>query len=137
MRNSLRAQTGISLHHARPRSPPRPGAIIGAEWEARALHYLEGRGLQLVARNIRCAFGEIDLIMRHGDCLVFIEVRYRRNERFGSAAESVNHTKQQRILLAAQEYLQHYPTALACRFDVIAITGTRRIEWLQDAFQGD
>lgn len=115
--------------------PTEPAPAIGAAKEELARRYLETRGLRLVARNFRCRRGEIDLIMRDGDCLAFVEVRYRRSERFGTPAESVDPAKQRRILETARHYLQRHPTSLACRFDVLAITGIGCIEWLQDAFQ--
>lgn len=108
---------------------------IGGRKEEQARRYLERHGLRLLERNYRCHRGEIDLIMRDGGCLAFIEVRFRKNARFGSAAESVTPNKQRRIILAAQSYLQHNPTRLDCRFDVLAITGESQLEWLKNAFQ--
>jgi len=107
---------------------------IGAGKEELARRYLEGSGLRLVERNYRCRLGEIDLIMRDGDCLAFIEVRYRKSAGYGSPAESVTPRKQQRIILAARHYLQRHPTRLDCRFDVLALTGNQRVEWLKNAF---
>lgn len=108
---------------------------VGAAKEELACQYLETQGLRLVARNVRYRNGEIDLIMQDKGCLVFVEVRYRRNCRFGTPQETVNWTKRQRLRSAARQYLQRYPTHLACRFDIIAITDTQPIEWLRDAFQ--
>jgi putative endonuclease len=113
---------------------PESGLTIGGRKEEFALRYLQRRGLRLVTRNYRCRQGEIDLVMRDGDCLAFVEVRYRKSQGFGSPAESVTRTKQQRIILAARHYLQHHPTALDCRFDVLALTGAEQIEWLKNAF---
>lgn len=110
---------------------------IGAGKEELARRHLERSGLRLVERNYRCRQGEIDLIMRDRDCLAFIEVRYRKSAGFGSPAESVTRNKQRRIVLAARHYLQRHPTPLDCRFDVLAITGAQRIEWLKNAFFGD
>ncbi|KOR29333.1 hypothetical protein TI03_02550 [Achromatium sp. WMS1] len=107
---------------------------IGANKENLACSYLQAHGLQLIARNVRYRSGELDLVMRDGDYLVFVEVRYRRNSQFGSPAETVVKKKQQRILKAASCYLQQHPSYLACRFDILAITGIGSIEWLQDAF---
>jgi putative endonuclease len=109
----------------------------GKEAEAQALAYLEQQGLKRVERNFSARRGEIDLIMGDGGTLVFIEVRYRKGSTFGSAIESVNRSKQQRLLLAAQYYLQSHPqyAASPCRFDVIGISGEQgRIEWIKDAF---
>jgi len=110
----------------------------GTAAEGLACRYLEARGLILVARNYRCRVGELDLIMRDGEQLVFVEVRSRRHSRFGTPAESVTRTKQQRLLRAAAHYLQHERLDLPCRFDVVAILqadGEPRVEWIRDAFQ--
>lgn len=107
----------------------------GAEAEQQAEAYLEQHGLRVVARNYRTPRGELDLVMRDGETLVFIEVRYRKNAGFGGAAESVHRAKQQRVIAAAQHYLQrHRLTQSACRFDV-ALLGRDKIEWIKDAFQ--
>jgi putative endonuclease len=113
------------------------GSAIGDRQEQRAEHYLTRQGLKLLARNYRCRHGEIDLIMRDGDALVFIEVRYRKNARFGSAAASVTTGKQRRIIRTAQHYLQHHPSGADCRFDVLAMTGSEHLEWLKNAFESD
>lgn len=108
----------------------------GRRFERIARRYLETRGLAYVAQNYRAARGEIDLIMRERDTLVFVEVRYRASARFGTAAETVGRDKQSRLRRAAEHYLQRYGTC-ACRFDVIAVTrdaGGDRIEWIRDAF---
>ena len=108
--------------------------------EDRALAWLTARGLRLVARNYRVARGprarggEIDLILSDRDgTLVFVEVRQRSSTRHGGAAASVGGIKQQRVLRAAQHYLQRLATPPPCRFDVLAIDG-EQIEWLQAAF---
>jgi putative endonuclease len=107
---------------------------IGIAKEELACNYLLARGLQLIARNVQYRCGEIDLIMQDTTSLIFIEVRYRRNNLFGTPQESIGWHKQQRLRAAANQYLQQHPTRLACRFDVIAITRNDTIEWLQDAF---
>ena len=110
----------------------------GTAAEDLALHYLEARGLTLVTRNFRCRTGELDLIMRDGEQLVFVEVRSRRDSRYGTPAESVTRTKQQRLLRAAALYLQRQRLDLPCRFDVVAIlqpAGEPQVEWIRDAFQ--
>jgi len=107
----------------------------GKEAEEQALHFLEAHGLTELARNYRCRQGEIDLVMAEGKAVVFVEVRLRRDARFGSAAESVNRGKQARVVTAAQHFLQQQP-ALArrpCRFDVVALDGAT-IEWIKNAF---
>lgn len=110
----------------------------GAAAENLALRYLEMRGLKLVERNFRCRVGELDLIMRDAGHLVFVEVRSRRSSQFGTPAESVTRTKQQKLLRAAAFYLQRCHLDLPCRFDVVAILQTAtepHIDWIRDAFQ--
>jgi len=72
--------------------------------------------------------------MRDGDTLVFVEVRYRASSRFGTPAETVDLRKQRRVATAAKHYLQAHPSVLPCRFDVVAIGGQDRIEWVKNAF---
>lgn len=112
---------------------------IGAEQELLARRYLERAGLKWVAGNVRFRGGEIDLIMRDGECWVFVEVRYRRDARFGGALASVTRQKQQKLLRAAALWLVarggSFDT-VNCRFDIIAITG-EQLEWLPDAFNAD
>jgi putative endonuclease len=107
---------------------------IGGDKERLAGAYLEGCGLRLVARNYRCRRGEIDLIMRDGSTLAFVEVRYRASTRFGTPAETVGPKKRQRLAAAAAHYLARHPTTLACRFDVLSITGANEIHWIRNAF---
>jgi putative endonuclease len=100
-------------------------SAAGARFEQRALDFLERAGLKLVERNWRTRFGEIDLVMRDANMLVFVEVRYRRNPRFGGGAASVGAAKRAKLTRAAQGFLQAHPrfAALPCRFDVIAFDG--------------
>jgi putative endonuclease len=97
--------------------------------------FLQKKGLKLVERNFRCAYGEIDLIMQDGKALVFIEVRLRSNANFGGAAMSINHSKQQKLRRSAALYLQTYGDS-ACRFDAILMSKVDidAVEWIQDAF---
>ena len=117
--------------------PGKPTArkCIGAAGEAQALAHLQQNGLRLVERNFRCKTGEIDLIMRDGDTLVFIEVRARADLRHGGAAASITPAKQRRLLRAAHCYLQHWRVLPACRFDVVAIDGGA-LCWLRNAIEG-
>ncbi len=110
---------------------------IGQQAEQQARAYLEKAGLQHIVSNYRCRYGEIDLIMRDQDTLIFIEVRYRKNDQFGGAAASVDFRKQQRIITTAQHYIQHqHQTASAYRFDVVAIS-SNSLDWIPDAFRLD
>ncbi len=114
----------------------------GEEAETLALAHLQRQGLRLVERNYRCRAGEIDLIMEHGEALVFVEVRMRAGSAFGGAAASVDGRKQRRILTTALHYLQHHPERARqpARFDVVAIEprgGETGIDWIPDAFQAN
>ena len=111
--------------------------LTGRNNEILACQFLKQHKLQLVESNYHCRYGEIDLIMRDSDSLVFVEVRYRARDHFGSAMESVNIHKQRRLIATAKHYLQQTQTPLAARFDVIAISGNGResnIDWLKNAF---
>ncbi|NNG14246.1 MAG: YraN family protein [Gammaproteobacteria bacterium] len=103
-----------------------------------ACEHLRQQGLKLLTRNYHCRRGEIDLVMRDKGSLVFVEVRYRRQARYGSASESVNWHKQQRLIAAAKHYLLHEArTRPAARFDVVAISGAGadlELEWIHNAF---
>ncbi len=107
---------------------------LGQQGEDIALKALRKAGLKLRQRNYRCKGGEIDLIMEEGDTLVFVEVRYRKNTQFGGAAASVTASKQRRLILAAQHYLQTQGIEPACRFDVVAIDGNQAPDWIRHAF---
>jgi putative endonuclease len=105
---------------------------IGRSGEDLALAYLQQQGLELVERNFLCKTGELDLVMREGERLVFIEVRERNNPAFGGAAASISPAKQRRILRAAKFYLLRFANMPPCRIDVVAIDGNR-INWLRNA----
>ncbi len=108
----------------------------GARQEQLARRHLEAQGLRLVAANVACRQGELDLVMRDGGTLVFVEVRYRASERFGGAVASVDRRKQARLLAAAGYYLSRHPTDLPCRFDVVAIAAGGEVRWIKHAFDG-
>jgi putative endonuclease len=96
-----------------------------------ALHYLQQAGLELVERSFLCKGGEIDLVMRDRRSLVFVEVRTRTSAKFGGALGSVTPAKQQRMVHAAQVYLQSVKSQPACRFDVVAIENGE-INWVKN-----
>ena len=109
----------------------------GVAAEDRALAFLLQQGLQLITRNYRCRFGEIDLIMRDGESLSFVEVRYRQHRDFGGAAASVALPKQKKLSRTAIHYLARVERNInaICRFDVIAIeAANRQPEWIKNAF---
>ena len=113
----------------------------GRAAEGAALAYLQARGLSLLTRNYRCRLGEIDLVMRDGDELVFVEVRARGSDTHGGAAGSVDAHKQRRLRFAARHYLMTHSRAAAwpARFDVVAICGSdgeNEPHWIRAAFDG-
>ncbi len=106
----------------------------GASAERTAEAFLVAQGLQPVTRNYRCKGGELDLIMRQADALVFVEVRLRRGRAFGGATASVDRRKQKRLIHAAQRYLQQTRWTGPCRFDVIGLDDRSPPEWIRNAF---
>ena len=104
-----------------------------------AARHLAANGLRLIARNVRCRGGEVDLICLDRNCVVFVEVRLRTNARFGGAAASITATKRRRVLLAAQWWLagqgRRFQGA-ACRFDAVLLDrpDEAHIIWLRGAF---
>lgn len=112
---------------------------IGEQGERLAQEYLAQRQLVLVERNYRCAFGEIDLIMRDRDCLVFVEVKQRKNALYGSPLEMISAKKQQKLRRTAEHYISHHKISShqAMRFDAVGITtggATESVQWVQNAF---
>ena len=114
---------------------------LGSRAEQIALDHLLARNLTLLERNFRCRLGEIDLIMLDSECLVFVEVRYRKLNRFASATVSVDSHKQRKLIKAAGYYLSRhrYHGNRVVRFDVVALDGPTEsqstLQWLQDAFR--
>jgi putative endonuclease len=110
----------------------------GQHAEQLACDYLIQQGMKLRCRNFRCKQGEIDLIMQDANCIVFVEVRFRKHTDFGSGAETVDHRKRQKLITTAQHYLQQsHSHRYACRFDVISISGELNkasIDWISNAF---
>lgn len=114
-------------------------AATGQAAEDFALRWLENRGFKLLQRNFHCGGGEIDMIMMDGGELVFVEVRYRRNDAFGGGGESVDRHKQRKLRIAAETWLSKNPDARfsGCRFDVMSVGGDMKnfsAEWIDDAF---
>ena len=106
----------------------------GSPYEQKARAYLETQGLKFIAANQAFKCGELDLVMADGDTVVFVEVRQRKSNRFGSAVESIDYRKQQKWLNAANMWLftkrkQSLDTA-KCRFDVVAFEGDNPPLWL-------
>ena len=106
----------------------------GSLYEQKARAYLETQGLKFIAANQTFKCGELDLVMADGDTVVFVEVRQRKSNRFGSAVESIDYSKQQKLLNAANMWLftkrkKSLDTA-KCRFDVVAFEGDNPPLWL-------
>jgi len=113
---------------------------IGFAAEEFAREYLVKQGLRWVANNYSCRVGEIDLIMRDGEYLVFVEVRARGSNRFGGALASITHSKRQKIIKTALYYLlvNKLQDKFPLRFDVICLDGIPLdIKWLKNAFGSD
>ena len=107
----------------------------GASAEDLATKLLVAAGYQIVERNFRCKAGELDIVARDGDVLVFVEVRSRSDDEHGSAAETIRRSKQRRVARVAAHYLAMVePVFEQCRFDVVAITAGDAI-LLKDAFR--
>ncbi|CAM5213438.1 hypothetical protein CDEF62S_05777 [Castellaniella defragrans] len=110
--------------------------------EQRASEFLQARGLCILAANLRCRAGEIDLVARDAGVLVFIEVRQRDSPQFGGAAASVNRPKQARLIRTARYFLPRLARHCfegrtpPCRFDVVAQEGAE-MRWIRDAFGWD
>ncbi|MCU6723988.1 Uncharacterised protein family UPF0102 [uncultured Clostridium sp.] len=106
----------------------------GTQYEERAAEYLIAQNYQILERNYRIRSGEIDIIARDGTVLVFMEVKYRKNDESGNPLEAVDIRKQRKIIKVARYYLyQKKYGDVPCRFDVIGICGSH-IEHIKDAF---
>lgn len=107
----------------------------GKTAEIAANAYLKKNGFKTIAENFLCKGGEIDLIAMQKNLLVFVEVRFRANDTYGTAQATVTKTKQKKITTAANIFLQRHPRYQNhdCRFDVIAITNNQ-LEWIENAF---
>jgi len=147
-RRAWRSRRRSRARPSAPADPPRgldagsPAQRDGARGEDEALAMLQRAGLRLLGRNLRCRAGEIDLAMRDGLELVFVEVRRRSGAGYGGAAASVDPAKQRRLVRAAAWFLgplaqAHWAgRAPACRFDVVALEADG-VHWLKDAFRAD
>jgi putative endonuclease len=110
----------------------------GQTVEAAACHYLQQQGLILLDSNYTLRSGELDLVMQQGDTIVFVEVRYRRTDRYGTPAETVTRSKQRKLLLAARHWLATHPrhAQQPCRVDIMAARPGEsglQFEWITNA----
>lgn len=108
---------------------------IGSTYEKLAVNYLIEQGLEIILCNFRCPRGEIDIIARENEKIIFVEVKYRANLDYGEPEAAVNFKKQQRMRYAARVYLSKngFCDDIACRFDVISVLGNR-LKWIKDVF---
>ena len=116
---------------------------LGRKGETAARLHLERCGVRILAANYACAAGEIDLIGKEGDAILFVEVKTRTSEAFGPPHLAVHQRKQRQIVRVAQWFLaERRLHETACRFDVLAVTFlndevTPRIQWVRDAFPAE
>ncbi len=102
--------------------------VLGKIGERHAVRFLSKAGFAIVARNYRTPLGEIDIVARDGETLVFIEVKTRSSRAFGLPQEAVDRRKQRQLIRAAQVFLKaHGEPAVPCRFDVVAVTAGRTL----------
>lgn len=106
---------------------------IGTFYEDAVCEYLRSQGISIIERNFRCRQGEVDIIGKDKDCLVFFEVKYRKTDAYGGALQAVSYYKQKKICRCADYYCIIHPWIQQIRYDVVGITDTR-IEWIKNAF---
>ena len=119
----------------------RESRLLGRWGESLAARELRRQGCEILEAGWRCRFGEIDLIVRDGPCLCFVEVKLRRSDAYGTAGAFVDRRKQEKLRTSAQLYLAERPTGLQPRFDVVEIyapqglnTRRPRVSWVKNAF---
>jgi putative endonuclease len=112
-----------------------PHLIRGEQSEQQACAYLLKQGLSLVETNFNCKYGELDIIMKDANTLIFVEVRFRKSNKYGGALESITKKKQDKIMAATQFYLMKNKLNSAVRFDVVALSNDADICWIKNAFQ--
>jgi putative endonuclease len=112
----------------------------GSEWEAVVENHLRKSGLSTLAKNFYSRYGEIDLVMRDGGDIVFVEVRYRKSATRGAGLDSVGAGKRTKLIRTASMFLQSQRNSsnTPCRFDVVSCSGTPdapQIDWIRNAFE--
>lgn len=108
---------------------------IGSKWEAVAREYIKTCGYEIVCCNYRCFIGEIDIIAKEQKTIIFIEVKFRSSRHFGTAVESVDYKKQQKIRRVAAHFLTttYHTESMPCRFDVLGFD-KEKITYIKNAF---
>jgi putative endonuclease len=137
---AARTEAGFAHAYEQASEPAySPSQRAGRHYEEMAQQHLSDMGLHILARNLSCKSGEIDLVARDGQVLVFVEVRQRGSSRYGGSLASVDASKQDKLLRSARYFLprlvrQHFGGRTpACRFDVIGVE-PKSIEWIKNAF---
>ena len=107
-----------------------------------ARHWLSRQGLKLLTNNYRCKLGELDLVMLEKQCLVIVEVQYRKSDAYGGALESISREKRRRISRATTDFLKHRPQYRhrPLRFDALTLTkpfSALKVTWRRRAFGGE
>lgn len=102
--------------------------------ENQACEFLQKQGLKLIEKNYNCRTGEIDLIMQDKQALVFVEVRYRAKNEYGSALDSVDQHKIKKLISAANHYISTHQIDQPMRFDVIGFNASNKPNWVKNAF---
>lgn len=112
---------------------------LGRAAEAFVARYLEAQGCVILARRYRCERGEIDLIVRDGCVLAFVEVKARRRDDYGDPIHAVDWRKRRRLISTARHFLRHEGhSGCECRFDVVSVRirdGRAHADWMRDAFR--
>ena len=115
--------------------------VLGSRGEDLAVRYLKKRGYKVIERNYRCQWGEIDLVARDKETLIFVEIKSRSSPGFGLPQDAVDRFKQEKLIQVAKAYMAEHrlPETIPARFDVVAVRLTPsgpEMELIKDAFQG-
>lgn len=138
-KETLRAHGLVRRRGGARRAPAHaPTTPAGLAGEERAARFLEERGVRLLARNVRTAGGELDIVGERAGTLLFVEVKRRRDASRGAPAEAVTPWKRRRVVRAARAWLAAHPRRGTVRFDVVAVQDEpETIEWIEGAFDAD
>ena len=115
--------------------------VLGSRGEDLAVRYLKKKGYKVIERNYRCQWGEIDLVARDKETLIFVEIKSRSSSEFGLPQDAVDRFKQEKLIQVAKAYMAEHrlPENIPARFDVVAVQLTPsgpEMELIKDAFQG-
>ncbi len=114
---------------------------LGKWGEMKAASYLISQGIEILKRNYRCEYGEIDLIAKDGETIVFVEVKTRSSSKYGQPEEAVDAAKQEHIVASAENYLMENSFTEDWRVDVVSIIGqpkdkeAEELMWYKNALE--